>query len=417
MRLSPLIAAVLVAALLPAAASAKPRRLSVPKAQLHASFACDGSLKGAARTPVLLVPGTGEDPDFFSWNYEPALERLGIPYCTVTLPEHGTADIQVAAEYVVSAIRRMHARTAHRIAVIGHSQGGMVPRWALRFWPDTRRMVDDLVGLAASNHGTTGARSICAAGCSAATWQQRDDSKFIAALNAGTETWKGISYTSVFTHDDEIVMPNQDAQTGSTALRNGAGRIANVAVQDLCHNDTSDHLQLGSSDAVGYALAIDALTHDGPADAGRVPATTCLQPAQPGVNPATGPSDAAASYAKVARQFGSGKVLGAEPPLKCYVTRSCAKPRRKATARPRLRVTATPRTLHAGRRARVRVRVRRADGHAVRGARVRLGGTTVRTGRHGRAVLRVRFAHTGRRALKVRKAGFATRTMRVRVRA
>jgi pimeloyl-ACP methyl ester carboxylesterase len=407
MRLYPLLAAVLAAALLPAAASAKPRPLSVPKAQLRASFACDGSLKGAARTPVLLVPGTGEDPDFFAWNYEPALRRLGVRFCTVTLPEHGTGDIQVAAEYVVSAIRRMHARTGHRIAVLGHSQGGMVPRWALRFWPDTRRMIDDLVGLAASNHGTTAARSACASGCSAATWQQRDDSKFIAALNAGVETWKGISYTSAFTHFDEIVTPNQDAQTGSTALHTGAGQIANVAVQDLCPNDTADHLQLGSSDAVGYALAIDALTHAGPAEAARVPATTCLQPAQPGVNPATGAGDAATSYAKVAQQFGSGKVLSAEPPLKCYVTRSCAKAR--------LRVTARPRTLHAGRRARVRVRVRRADGHAVRGARVHLGGRTVRTGRHGRAVLRVRFAHAGRKPLKVRKAGFATRALHVRV--
>src|SRR4051812_9557997 len=101
MRLYPLLAAVLATALLPAAASAKPRPLSVPKAQLRASFACDGSLKGAARTPVLLVPGTGEDPDFFDWNYEPALQRLGVRFCTVTLPEHGTGDIQVAAEYVV----------------------------------------------------------------------------------------------------------------------------------------------------------------------------------------------------------------------------------------------------------------------------------------------------------------------------
>ena len=142
MRSLLVLAALLLAALLPATAAAKPRPLSVPAKQLHAAFACDTSLKGAAKTPVLLVPGTGEDPDFFDWNYEPALQQLGIPFCRVTLPEHGTGDIQVAAEYVVSAIRRMHARTGHRIAVIGHSQGGMVPRWGLRFWPDTRRMVE-----------------------------------------------------------------------------------------------------------------------------------------------------------------------------------------------------------------------------------------------------------------------------------
>jgi triacylglycerol esterase/lipase EstA (alpha/beta hydrolase family) len=407
MRLLPVLATVVVAAVLPATAVAKPRPLSVPAQQLHAAFACAAPLKGAAHTPVLLVPGTGEDPDFFNWNYEPALTKLGIPYCTITLPDHGTSDIQVAAEYVVSAIRRMHARTGGRIDIIGHSQGGMVPRWALRFWPDTRAMVDDLVGLAASNHGTTSARAVCNTGCSAATWQQRDDSQFIAALNASLETWRGISYTSVFTHFDEIVTPNQDAQTGSTALRTGAGQRANIAVQDICPNDTADHLQLGSSDAVGYALAIDALTHPGPADAKRIPPTTCLQPAQPGVNPATGVADATASYTKVGQQFNSGKILSAEPPLACYVNRTCVKPA--------LTVTVRPQRLRAGRRARVRVRVRRADGHAVRGARVRFGGRTKHTGRHGRAVLRVRFAHAGRRSVRVHKAGFASRTIHVRV--
>jgi hypothetical protein len=412
MRLTaPLLLAALLIALVPAAASAKPRPLSITAAQQRASFACDGSLKGSARTPVLLVPGTGEDPDFFAWNYERAFAMLGTPYCTVTLPAHGTGDIQVAAEYVTSAIRRMHRRIGRRIAIVGHSQGGMVPRWSLRFWPDTRAMVDDLVGLAASNHGTTGARTVCGSGCSAATWQQRDDSHFIAALNAGSETWPGISYTSVFTHFDEIVTPNQDAKTGSTALRTGGGRISDVAVQDLCPTDHADHLQLGSSDPVGYALAIDALGHDGPADPSRVPATTCLQQAQPGVNPATGASDAAASYAKVAAQFNSGPILPAEPPLACYVSNTCA-----ASVRPALRVTVSPRRPHAGRRVRLHVRVRTAAGGPVRGARVRAGGRTKRTGRHGRAVLRVRFAHRGAKRVRASHAGFATRTVRIHVR-
>src|SRR3954464_13068169 len=82
MRFLPVCAALLLAALLPATAAARPRPLSVPAKQLHAAFACDAPLEGAARTPVLLVPGTGEDPDFFDWNYEPALAKLGIPFCT-----------------------------------------------------------------------------------------------------------------------------------------------------------------------------------------------------------------------------------------------------------------------------------------------------------------------------------------------
>src|SRR4051794_15105023 len=221
--------------------------LSVPADRLAASLACTGDLAGSPATPVLLVPGTGEDPDFFAWNYDPALTKLGIPHCAVTLPAHGTGDIQVAGEYVVAAIRTMHERAAgRRISVLGHSQGGMVPRWALRFWPDTRPMVDDLVGLASSNHGTAGAKTICNPQCTAATWQQRDDSAFIRALNDPQETFEGISYTNVYTRFDEIVTPNQDAATGSTSLRTGGGRIANVAVQDVCPADTADHLVLGS---------------------------------------------------------------------------------------------------------------------------------------------------------------------------
>ncbi len=34
--------------------------------------------------------------------------------------------------------------------MVTHSQGGMIGRWATRFWPDTRQMVDDIVGLAPS---------------------------------------------------------------------------------------------------------------------------------------------------------------------------------------------------------------------------------------------------------------------------
>src|SRR5436190_998866 len=189
----------------------------------------------------------------------PPLTNLGIAWCSVTFPSHATADIQLNGEYVVNAIRTMYARAGRRISIIGHSQGGMVPRWALRFWPDTRQMVDDLIGLAPSNHGTMNARATCGpGGCNAASWQQRDDSKFIAAL-----------------------------------------------------------------------------THDGPADPSRFDPTVCAQPAQPGVNPATGPADASAAYAKVLNQFGTGSPsVNAEPPLACYATGNGTCPGGAAPAAP-----------------------------------------------------------------------------------
>ena len=69
------------------------------------------------------------------------------------------------------AIRRIHRISGRRVAVMGHSQGGMSMRWALRFWPDTRAMVDDVIGFAGSNHGTDSGGG-CANGCTPAGWQQ-----------------------------------------------------------------------------------------------------------------------------------------------------------------------------------------------------------------------------------------------------
>ena len=165
----------------------------------------------------------------------------------------------------------MYATTGRRISIIGHSQGGMLPRWALRFWPDTRAMVDDDIGFAPSNHGTTGARTVCSFPCPAADWQQRDDSQFIAALNSYQETFPGISYTEVYSHFDEIVTPNSD-DTGSSSVHGGGGAITNVAIQDVCPADPSEHLAIGTQDYVAYDLAIDALEHPGPADPARAPA-------------------------------------------------------------------------------------------------------------------------------------------------
>ena len=77
------------------------------------------------------------------------------------------------------------------------------------------------------------------------------------------------------------------SQTGSSSVHGGGGAITNVAVQEICPTDASDHLAMGTYDAVGYALAIDALTHVGPADPKRIDPTVCAQPFQPGVDPAT----------------------------------------------------------------------------------------------------------------------------------
>jgi hypothetical protein len=296
--------------------------LTVPQGVLDASLECSAGVDHASRAPVLLVPGTGATPkDNWSWTYEPAFNMIGVPWCALTSPEHANGDVQVNGEYVVNAIRTMYARAGRKIAIVGHSQGGMVPRWALRFWPDTRAMVDDVIGFAATNHGTTRAALTCNPTCSAATWQQRDDSNFIKALNSFQESFPGISYTEIYTHTDEVVTPNDDSN-GSSSIHGGGGQITNVATQEVCPLDLYEHLAIGTIDPVAYALAIDALDHAGPADPARVGAPPCAQVFQPGVNPITFPIDSAQAAFNL--ETSPETKIAAEPELRCYTLDSCA---------------------------------------------------------------------------------------------
>lgn len=297
--------------------------LSVPAATLDAALACSGQIADASRNPVLLVPGTDLDPSpNYSWNYERALTAMRWPYCTITLPQHTTADIQIAGEYIVYALRTMAGRARRKVDVLGFSQGGMVPRWALRFWPDTRGLVQDFVALDPSNHGTADAALACQFSCVPADRQQENTSHFIQALNSSAETFAPINYTVIYSRADEIVVPNADS-TGSSSLHTGSGRIVNIAVQEICPNDASDHLAMGSYDAVGYALAIDALSRSSTADAGHVPLTVCSQPFQPGVNPATFASDYFGYLSAIGNAQSTSPTVTSEPPLACYVFASC----------------------------------------------------------------------------------------------
>ncbi|MDP9181916.1 MAG: lipase [Actinomycetota bacterium] len=305
-------------------------RLTVPTPDLKAALHCEGDFRHGSLQPVLLSPGTSATPkQNFSWNYERAFNAQHRPWCDLTMPHHTLGDIQVAGEYLVYGIRTMHRMAGRKIAVLGHSQGGMSMRWALRFWPDTRPMVDDIIGMAPTNHGTN-AGGMCQAGrtsCPPANWQQADTAKFIAALNSRAETFRGISYTNVLTHTDEEVKPSDNAATASSSLRTGAGAITNVAVQDLCPNDPYEHNFNGTVDPVTYGLVMDALNHPGPARPSRVPRAVCDQQYQPGIDPAN-PENYLQPVQLLPAIAGivvpTFNLVGApetpdEPPLRCYV--------------------------------------------------------------------------------------------------
>jgi hypothetical protein len=367
--------------------------LTVPPAQLRASLYCEPSVRNASKEPVLLNPATGVTPaENYSWNWEPALDKLGIPWCTYTAPYHTLGDIQTSGEYLVYAIRTVHALAHRKIAIMGHSQGGMSMRWPLRFWPDTRTMVDKVIGFSGDNHGTTQfSVAPCKFGCPPGDWQQDYQSNFIRALNSYAETFAGISYTEIYTHTDEVVTPNS-GPTATAALHTGGGQIANVATQQVCPTDVYEHLTIGTVDPVAYALAVDALTHSGPADPARIPKSVCSQVYMPGINPlsvnnylqvlASAPTLASVDIGVLAPATTGVKDVNSEPPLECYVFAACS-----GADAPTLRVSFTRRGH------RIRVLVRTLEGTQlvpVPGVTVTLAGHRARTGGRGLATLRAR---------------------------
>lgn len=263
----------------PVAAAGGPE-LSVTEDRLAAGLSCPAPF-GGEHEAVLLVHGTATNAhDSWSWNYLRALPPLGFSVCTVELPDRALGDIQVATEYVVHAIRTVAGASGRRVDVIGHSQGSLELRWALRWWPDVRNLVDDYVSLGGPHHGASGADQVCATGsCAPAAQQMRTGARFLAALNGGDETPGAVDYTSVFSADDELVQPP------ATAKLDGA---VNVLVQDLCPGRFVHHVGLVHDPAV-FDLVLGALTRPGPADVTRFDTATCERAWMPGVTePVTG---------------------------------------------------------------------------------------------------------------------------------
>lgn len=296
-------------------------RLSVAQVDLEQSLVCPQDVSSVDRDVVILVPGTTIDPrtNFgFTWMRE--FEALGFPYCYVITPDHSMGDIQVTSEYVVHAIREVHRRSDRKVAVIGHSQGGTNPRWALRWWPDLRSKVSDYIGLAPSAHGGDNVSLMCDnLSCQPAMWQQRYESNFIQAMNSGGETFPGIDYTVAWTDYDQFLTAPGKLIGGEPTRIDGA---TNIRIQDICPGNTNDHVAIGVYDPVAYAIMIDALTHRGPADPARIDRAVCGQVLPPHVDPVMFPANYAKVWSEIGTQLALSPKVAAEPALKPYAQES-----------------------------------------------------------------------------------------------
>ena len=291
--------------------------LATPAATMRAAVGCSGPLADAERRPVLLVHGTfAESAINWSWNYAEAFPARGRPACWVDLPDKAAGDIQASTEYVVFAIREIARRSGRRVAVLTHSQGGLEARWALRWWPDVRRLVADVVMLAPPNRGAVFTDRTCTGPsvCAAALYQMRGDSAFLAALNAGRHAFGRTAMTSIGTTADRVFVLAEQAPLGGTS-----GLISDVNVQDLCPADASQHNDL-PFDGPAWAIALDAIDHHGPADLGRLHPNACALDTVPGVSRADAEARLAAYGSTLVTLLGpTGPKSAGEPPLAPYV--------------------------------------------------------------------------------------------------
>ncbi len=223
--------------------------------------------------PVVLVHGTFENMDDNWGGASPLLADNG--YCVFAFNYggsssgsdiQGTGDIAAGAGQLAAFVNQVLAKTgASKVDLVGHSQGGMMPRYYIKFLGGAAT-VDKLVALAPSNNGTTldgltqlgdtlgvlaPTNDFLMSACEACV-QQEVGSSFLANLNAGGETSAGVSYTVIETKDDEVVTPY------TNAFLPAASNVSDILVQNQCVLDQSDHLEL-AYDPVALTDVLNAL--------------------------------------------------------------------------------------------------------------------------------------------------------------
>ncbi|MZD09999.1 alpha/beta fold hydrolase [Streptomyces sp. SID5785] len=229
--------------------------------------------------PVVLVHGTfGNSVD--NWLVlAPYLVKRG--YCVFSLDYgqlpgvplfNGLGPIARSAGQLDTFVDKVRGTTgAPKVDLVGHSQGGMMPRYYLKFLGGAAE-VNALVGIAPDNHGTTlsgltgllpyfpGAEDLLTLATPGLA-DQIAGSDFVTKLNEGGDTVPGVHYTVIATKYDEVVTPYR------TQFLDGPD-VHNVLLQDLCPVDISEHVTIGTVDLVAYHEVANALdpAHATPTD-------------------------------------------------------------------------------------------------------------------------------------------------------
>jgi len=217
-----------------------------PVVLVHATLADEGS-NWVTLAPLL----ANEGYCVYAFNYGATLASLELwPFIGPRID--GLGHIEKSAEELSSFVNSVLSKTkASKVDLVGHSQGGMMPNYYIKNLGGASK-VNELIGLAPSNHGTTlsgltklvevfpfadelisGLLEFLGA---PALPEQQVGSAFIKKLfGSGEPVVSGVRYVVIETKHDEVVTPYTNAfLTGSN--------VVNITIQNQCPEDPVAHI-------------------------------------------------------------------------------------------------------------------------------------------------------------------------------
>lgn len=225
-----------------------------------AGAAPSSEAQAGARDPVIVVMGTGSfEPPLSILAYNLLIERLradGYRAYGFHLPGGGLGDIRETSRAFRPFVDQVLAQTgASKVDLIGHSQGGIVGRYYIKFLGGAAK-VDSYIGLGVPHYGSQIANLASLYGvldCLQFRFCQQvvTGSQFLRELNGDDDTFGNVHYTNFGTVLDLIVVP----YTNSFQRSGGA---TNVTVQDQCPLRIVEHITL-AIDSATYSGILDAL--------------------------------------------------------------------------------------------------------------------------------------------------------------
>jgi triacylglycerol lipase len=198
--------------------------------------------------PVLLVPGYGGGQGALEQLADRIHRATGREADVLTLVGDGTGDLRQQVGVLAGAVNRAYAEGAPSVDVIGYSAGGIVARlWVAR--DGGEHQARRIVTLGTPMHGTTLATTggvVAPSACPTACQQLTPGSALLSQL---PPLPAGLPWLSVWTSHDETVTPPESARLDGAL---------NVALQQVCPNDTATHDNLPTDPEV-TALVLDEL--------------------------------------------------------------------------------------------------------------------------------------------------------------